>query len=58
MPRELLAFAHALGHQHERTAGGHIRFRHPAGALVFTASTPSDWRSTINARAATVRTGA
>lgn len=34
----------------EKTESNHIRWKHPKGALVFSASTPSDhraWRNTI-----------
>lgn len=30
------------------TGSGHLRWRHPAGGLVFSASTPSDRRSWAN----------
>ena len=45
---ELTAIEPALGYVVEPTANGHLRFRHPAGAVVIASSTPSDWRSTHN----------
>ena len=32
----------------EYTKGGHLRWRHPNGAIVFAASTPSDYRAWAN----------
>jgi hypothetical protein len=50
--RELILEARRLGYVVEPTANGHLRFRHPGGATVIAASTPSDWRSTHNTLAA------
>jgi hypothetical protein len=54
--RDLLEYARQLSCQ-PSAAGGHIRFTHSVGALVFTAGTPSDWRSTLNAKAELRRCG-
>jgi hypothetical protein len=35
----------------DKTNGGHLRFRGPKGELVYSASTPSDWRALANLRA-------
>jgi hypothetical protein len=39
----------------EKTNGGHLRFKGPKGELVFSGSTPSDWRSLANLRASLKR---
>jgi hypothetical protein len=49
--RDLIDEAAALGYAAEPTAGSHIRFTHPSGALVHAASTPSDRRAWLNTRA-------
>jgi hypothetical protein len=46
---ELIACAKSYGWIVKRTAGGHLRMTHPNGALIYSASTPSDWRATRNA---------
>lgn len=46
--RQLIRAAEAQGWAVSRTRGGHLRWRAPSGALVFTASTPSDWRALAN----------
>jgi hypothetical protein len=51
MTTDLIKLAAELGYSAEPTAGGHIRFVHPSGALVHSASTPSDHRALRNARA-------
>jgi hypothetical protein len=50
-----LAALHGFGRA-ERTGGGHLRFRHVSGAVVYTGSTPSDRRSWRNAVAMLRRT--
>jgi predicted RNA binding protein YcfA (HicA-like mRNA interferase family) len=35
----------------EKTNGGHLRFKGPKGELVFSGSTPSDWRAIANLKA-------
>jgi hypothetical protein len=50
MTTDLIKLGAELGYSAEPTAGGHIRFTHPSGALVHTASTPSDHRARANAR--------
>ncbi len=34
-----------------QTRGGHLKFRHENGAIVYTSGTPSDRRSILNLRA-------
>jgi hypothetical protein len=51
MTTDLIKLAAELGYSAEPTAGGHIRFVHPSGALVHSASTPSDHRALRTARA-------
>lgn len=48
---ELIRVASRLGWRVEPTHGGHLRLKHPSGALVFAGSTPSDRRSLANALA-------
>lgn len=49
--REFIGAAAALGYACEPTRGGHLAFRHPSGAVVTAAGTPSDARSWLNALA-------
>jgi predicted RNA binding protein YcfA (HicA-like mRNA interferase family) len=50
--RELLRAAEARGWRVELTRrGAHVRLTHPAGGIVFAASTPSDCRALANLRA-------
>lgn len=42
---------------HRRPKTGHIMFVAPCGARVLSASTPSDWRGTLNLRARLRRLG-
>lgn len=44
--RALLISAERRGWAVEHRHSGHLRLTHPAGGLVFTSSTPSDWRAT------------
>jgi predicted RNA binding protein YcfA (HicA-like mRNA interferase family) len=37
------------------TGGGHFKFAHPEGGLVYTSSTPGDWRATRKIAAELVR---
>jgi len=46
--RQLRKQAAALGWTASRTNGGHLRWRHETGSLVFSASTPGDVRSIRN----------
>ncbi len=52
---QLMAYALQHGWQVLRTRGGHLRFRKPGCAPIFTSSTPSDWRAYKNALAMLVR---
>ncbi|MFT8522717.1 hypothetical protein [Gluconobacter oxydans] len=49
--RQLRRQAAALGWTASRTNGGHLRWPHEMGGLVFRPSTPSDVRSIRNTRA-------
>jgi hypothetical protein len=49
--REFRREAERLGFVVSITNGGHLRCRAPNGAQVFTASTPSDYRGTLDALA-------
>ncbi len=42
--------ASALGWTVTPTCNGHLCWRHPSGGLVYSASTPSDWRAGLNLR--------
>lgn len=42
-----LAASHGFGRA-EVTGGGHLRFRHPCGVVVYTSATPSDRRARSN----------
>jgi hypothetical protein len=61
VPRELRPLVLAAveaGWTVERTGGGHLRFKSPSGALVFTPSTPGGGRRSIeNCRAELRRKG-
>lgn len=46
--RQLRKQAAALGWSASRTNGGHLRWRHETGGLVFSPSTPGDVRSIRN----------
>lgn len=46
--RELIRVARRQGWEVTTTNGSHLRWRGPDGGLVFTPSTPSDWRSIKN----------
>ncbi|MBF0888090.1 type II toxin-antitoxin system HicA family toxin [Gluconobacter cadivus] len=46
--RQLRKQAAALGWSASRTNGGHLRWRHETGSLVFSPSTPGDVRSIRN----------
>ncbi len=46
--RQLRRQAAALGWSASRTNGGHLRWTHETGGLVFSPSTPSDVRSIRN----------
>ena len=46
--RSLRAQAACMGWKPSKTNGGHIRWRHACGAIVFAPSTPSDCRSRKN----------
>jgi len=46
--RQLRKRAAALGWSASRTNGGHLRWRHETGSLVFSPSTPGDIRSIRN----------
>lgn len=43
---EIVRVASRRGWVVTTTGGGHLRFTHPDGGLVFAARTPSDWRAT------------
>lgn len=49
--RQLVEFAEANGWSVSRTRGGHIRFTKPGLGSIYTSSTPSDYRSELNAKA-------
>ncbi|HMR34491.1 MAG TPA: type II toxin-antitoxin system HicA family toxin [Geminicoccaceae bacterium] len=51
LTNELIRTARRLGWRVEPTHGGHLRLKHPSGALVFAGSMPSDRRSLANALA-------
>jgi hypothetical protein len=56
--RELIRIAEAQGWEVTPTNSSHLRWRGPEGhGLVFTPSTPSDWRSIKNATAQLRRAG-
>lgn len=38
----------ARGWEVAKTSGGHLRWKHPSGSIVFTSSTPSDRRALKN----------
>lgn len=45
---KLFRTARERGWRCERTRAGHVRMRHPCGALVFSGTTPSDARALRN----------
>jgi hypothetical protein len=49
---QILADARSRGWQIEKTRNSHWRLRGPNNALLFTGSTPSDWRGIRNIRQA------
>ena len=49
--RPLVEAALGAGWEVTKTGSGHLRFKSPTGALVFTGSTPSDHRAVENVRA-------
>ena len=49
--RELIEFALREGWRVVRTPGGHLRFTKPGCASIYTSSTASDHRASLNARA-------
>jgi hypothetical protein len=49
--RQLMRSAVRQGWKVQRTGGGHLAWCSPAGAVVFSASTPSDWRALQNHKA-------
>jgi hypothetical protein len=56
--KEILAKLTRAGWEARVTGSGHWRLRAPSGALIFTASTPSDYRGLANLRARLRRAGA
>ena len=46
--RDVVRRAEEQGWRAERTSGGHLKFKHECGAVVFGAATPSDHRSIKN----------
>lgn len=55
--RDLAQLALAQGWEINKTNGGHLRWKAPAGALIFSASTPSDRRAVANLRSQLRRAG-
>jgi hypothetical protein len=55
--KPLVAVAQEQGWDVSIGGGGHLRFQSPEGELVFTAQTPSDRRSLLNAKACLRRAG-
>ncbi|HDS1367590.1 TPA: type II toxin-antitoxin system HicA family toxin [Stenotrophomonas maltophilia] len=49
--RELIEFAVGEGWHVKRTPGGHLKFTKTGCAAIYTSSTASDHRATLNARA-------
>jgi hypothetical protein len=49
--QKLITYAQGRGWTATTTRNGHIRLRHPNGALIYTGSTPSDHRAVRNAAA-------
>jgi predicted RNA binding protein YcfA (HicA-like mRNA interferase family) len=47
-PKKVIEEMHAEGWTIEATGGGHVKWRHPSGALVYSAATPSDRRAWNN----------
>lgn len=48
---DVVVEARLRGWQVERTRNGHLRLRHPTGALVFASTTPGSWRAGRQLRA-------
>ena len=46
--RQLARTARAAGWEITRRRGGHLAWRSPSGAVVFTPGSPSDWRGIRN----------
>jgi hypothetical protein len=55
--RELARAARAAGWDITRRRSGHLAWRSPSGAVVFTPATPSDWRAARNSVADLRRAG-
>ena len=55
--RDLLKAARRAGWMIEKRRGGHLKLISPTGEVIFTASTPSDWRGTLNLAAHLRRLG-
>ena len=55
--RAMAALARRLGWQVTPTRSGHLAWRSPDGTVVYTPSTPSDYRAIRNARARLRRAG-
>jgi predicted RNA binding protein YcfA (HicA-like mRNA interferase family) len=55
--RDIIKAAQRQGWTVTMTGGNHYRFKSPAGPVVFTASTPSDWRAIRNIVARLRRAG-
>jgi len=56
--RQLIHVARKAGWSVQQRRGGHLCWRPPGrGAIVFSAATPSDWRSLANVRASLKRAG-
>ncbi len=49
--RALIEFALGEGWRVKRTRGGHLKFTKPGCAAIYTSSTASDHRASLNARA-------
>jgi hypothetical protein len=55
--RDFARFAMERGWQVSITNGGHLKFVSPTGTVLFTSSTPSDWRAWKNFRSQLRRQG-
>ncbi len=56
--QQLVAAARKAGWSVRKRRGGHLVWQRPDGdGLIFSASTPSDWRSLANVRASLRRAG-
>lgn len=49
--RDLIEFAVGEGWRVKRTSGGHLKFTKPGHTSIYTSSTASDHRASLNARA-------